>query len=82
MAKVLDLSIWMMLHAVDQRHRCCPVLMTVTPLTAPTPRMLELDAIHVSHCAHTAHSPLHLPQLTPTYRQCMIARLQMHDYSE
>ncbi len=65
MAKALDLSIWMMLHAVDQRHRCCPVPMTVTLLTAPMPRMPELDAIHVSHCAYNTHSLLHLPQLTP-----------------
>ena len=48
MAKVLDLSIWMMLHAVDQRHPCCLAPMIATPLTAPMPRMLELDAIHVS----------------------------------
>ena len=48
MAKVLGLSIWMMLHAVGQRYPCYPAPMTVTPLTAPMPRMLELDAIHVS----------------------------------
>ena len=51
MAKALDLSIWTMLHAVDLRHRCCLAPMTVTLLTAPMPRMLESDAIHVSHRA-------------------------------
>ena len=51
MVKVLDQSIWNMLHAVGQRRLCCPAPMTVILLVAPMPRMLELDAIHVSHCA-------------------------------
>lgn len=49
MDKALAQSIWMMLHAVDQRHLCYLAPMTVTLLTAPMLRMLELDAIHVSN---------------------------------
>ena len=64
MAKVLDLSIWMMLPAVGQRHPCYLAPMIATLLTVPMPRMLELDAIHVSYCDHSAHSLFHLPHLS------------------
>ena len=65
MAKALDLSIWMMLHAVGLRRPYYPAPMIVTLPTAPMPRMLELDAIHVSNCAHNAHSLFRSPSSPP-----------------